>query len=147
MKKIITILLLSGLFSISSFAQVANYVFSQATSTFDTLAGGKIIGSATTAAGTYFTDSTVTAGSTTVTTGIGLPIGFSFKYNGSFFDVFGVNANGWISFGQSALSPSSVDMNSSATNTPISATSTATAALQNRVSPFGRTLWLRLLRN
>jgi hypothetical protein len=140
MKKIITILLLTGLFSISSFAQVANYIFSQATGPFDTLVGGKVLGSASTAAGTYFADSTVTAGSANVTSGIGLPIGFSFNYNGSNFDVFGVNANGWISFGQSALSPASVDMNTSQVNSPISSTSTAISALQNRVSPFGRNI-------
>ena len=97
-----------------------------------------MLGTVTTAAGTYFTDSTVTAGSTTVTTGIGLPIGFTFAYNGNNFDVFGVNADGWIAFGQSALAPSSVNMNTSSATAPISATSTAPAALQNRVCAFGR---------
>jgi hypothetical protein len=128
-----------ALLSIVSFAQVASYTFSQASNTFDTLANGRILGSATTAAGTYFTDSTVAAGSTTTTSGIGLPIGFSFKYNGTNFDVFAVNADGWISFGQSALTPS-VNMVSSNVTTPISATSTASAVLQNRVSAFGRGL-------
>ena len=129
--------MLMGIVSIAS-AQVSGYTFSQTNSTYDSIVGGKVLGSVTTAAGTYFTDSTATAGSTSVTTGIGLPIGFTFNYNGSNFDVFGVNADGWIAFGQSSLTPSSVNMNSSAVNNPISATSTAPATLQNRVCAFGR---------
>jgi hypothetical protein len=75
----------------------------------------------------------------TTTTGVGLPIGFNFLYNGTVFDVFGVHANGWISFGQASLTPC-VNMNTSSTSNAISATSTAPAALQNRVSALGRNL-------
>ncbi len=137
MRKITLLLLAFGLFSLSSYAQVANYAFSQATATFDTLGGGKILGTGTTAAGTYFSDSTVSAGSITVNSGIGLPIGFTFKFNNTNYDVFGVNVNGWIAFGQSSLTPSVNMINSSVAN-PISATSSAAATLQNRVSAFGR---------
>ena len=139
MKKVLLMLFACGLMTLSTFAQVASYVFTQATNTFDSLTIGKVLGSASTAAGTYFVDSTVAAGSTTVTSGIGLPIGFSFTYNGSNFDLFGVNADGWISFGQSSLTPS-VNMNTSSATAPISATSTAPANLQNRLSVFGHAL-------
>jgi hypothetical protein len=39
-------------------------------------------------------------------TGTGFPIGFDFRFNGSWFDRIGVSCEGWISFGQSALTPS-----------------------------------------
>ena len=83
----------------------------------------------------YYVDAAAPAGSATVYKGVGLPIGFNFTFNGSVVNVFGVNANGWISFGQD-----SVNLNSSASNTPISATSTASSVLQNRVSALGRNL-------
>lgn len=128
-----------GIISLAS-AQVAGYSFNQASSTFDTLTVGNALTPSTSATGFYYVDSTVVAGSATTTSGIGLPIGFTFKYNGSDFDLFGINANGWISFGQTLLAPNSVNMNSSASNTPISSTSTASAELQNRVCAFGRNL-------
>jgi hypothetical protein len=140
MKKILCLTILGMLLCIHGIAQVASYTFSQSSTTFDTLTSGKVLGSATTASATYFADSTVTAGSVTVTAGIGLPLGFNFIYNGSTFDLIGVNSNGWISFGQSSLAPNSVNMNSSAATTPISSTSTAAATLQNRISVFGRNL-------
>lgn len=139
MRKFLCTIMLMGIVSLAS-AQVADYLFSQASQSFDTLTAGKSLTPNTGSTGVYYVDSTVVAGSTSTTTGIGLPIGFTFKYNGNDFDLFGVNANGWIAFGQSSLAPNSVNMNSSAANTPISATSTATAVLQNRTSIFGRSL-------
>jgi hypothetical protein len=139
MKNFLCILFACGLISMSSYAQVSYYTFSSATNTFDTLTTGKALTPSTTATGNFYVDSTVAAGGTTAT-GIGLPIGFTFTYNGTNFDVFGVNANGWISFGQSALTPASVDMTSTTVGSPISTVSTAPAELQNRVSAFGRTL-------
>jgi hypothetical protein len=131
--------MLTGIVSFAS-AQVAGYSFSQSTVAFDTLTTGKALTPSTSTTGMYYVDSTVIAGSTATTSGIGLPIGFTFNFNGSNFDLFGINANGWISFGQSVLAPTSVNMNSSASSSPISSTSTATAVLQNRVSSLGRNL-------
>ena len=137
MKKILFILFAFGLMNISSYAQVSYYTFGSATNTFDTLASTvKSLTPLTTATtGNYYVDSTVAAGSPTVNKGIGLPIGFNFTFNGTVFNVFGVQQNGWISFGKD-----SVDMQSSNVSSPISATSTASAALQNRVSAFGHAL-------
>jgi len=134
MKKLL-FFLVCGLIGINSHAQVSRYLFSQANNTFDTLTTGTVVGSETTATGTYFVDPSNTPGSTSIYAGIGLPIGFNFVYNDSTFNVFGINADGWISFGKD-----SVDMNSSAVKTPISATSGATAVLQNRVSALGNIL-------
>jgi len=136
MKKILCILFAFGLISMSSYAQVASYNFSQVTNTFDTLtAPVKTLVPTTTVTGNYYVDTNVTSGSATTYTGIGLPIGFTFTYNGTNFNVFGVQENGWISLGQD-----SVNMTTSSATAPISATSTASAALQNRISAFGRAL-------
>ncbi len=139
MKKFYVLFFAFVLISISSMAQVATYTFSQASNTFDSLVGGRQLGTTTTASGFYFTDSTAAAGSATVNTGIGLPIGFNFIYNGTTFNVFGVNSNGFITFGQSSLTPS-VNLQTTTLATPISSASTAPAALQNRVVAFGRGL-------
>ena len=122
MKKVLLLLFACGLMGMSSYAQVASYSFSQANGTFDTLVTGNVLGNTGTAAGTYFVVDTVAdpAGSISVYRGMGIPIGFNFTYNGSIFNVFGVNSNGWIAFGQD-----SVNLNTSSVSTPISATSTA----------------------
>lgn len=137
MKKILCFFMLIGIASIAS-AQVSGYTFSQNNGTYVAITGGTVLGSATTN-DEYFTDPSVPAGSITTTSGVGLPIGFTFDFNGDSYDVFGVMANGWISLGQTSQTPS-VDMNTSSNTAPINATSTAPANLQNRISVFGRNL-------
>ncbi len=122
---------------ITSYAQVALYTFSQSTNTYTEITGGTVLGNTSTDE-QYFVDPTVPLGDAT-TDGVGFPIGFNFTYNGNVFDRFAVNANGWISLGQSSLTPS-VNMQSSNAQTPISATSTASGVLQNRIAAFGRNL-------
>ncbi|MBK6343109.1 MAG: hypothetical protein IPF41_11115 [Flavobacteriales bacterium] len=75
---------------------------------------------------------------TSAVTGPGTPIGFSFTFNGTVYDRIGVNNNGWISFGQSTLTPS-VAMNSTSAYTPLASTAVTTPThLRNRVAGFGR---------
>ncbi|MGD0710774.1 MAG: T9SS type A sorting domain-containing protein [Bacteroidales bacterium] len=138
MKKVLLLLFACGLMGISSYAQVSLYSFSQANGTFDTLTTSTVLGSTTITAGTYFYDTTTAgvAGSTSVYRGHGFPIGFTFTYNGINFNRFGINVDGWISFGQD-----SVNMQSTTVNAPINSASTAPAALQNRVSALGRSLY------
>jgi len=135
MKKAFLLFIACGLLAISTYAQVSDYIFSQSSATYTAITGGKVLGS-TSIDEQFFVDSTVVAGGTT-TSGIGLPIGFDFTYNGNDFDVFAINTNGWISLGQSALAPLSVDMTSTTVTTPISTASSASAILQNRVSALG----------
>jgi len=136
MKKNLLLILMLGLIVLNSNAQVANYSYSFASNTFDTLnVPVKTLVPTTTVTGNYYVDSTATSGSATVTKGIGLPIGFTFTYNGANFNVFGLQENGWISLGQD-----SVNMNTSSTTVPISATSTASAALQNRICALAHAL-------
>lgn len=119
-------------------AQVSAYNFSQLSGTYTPITGGTVIGT-TASDDERFVDPAVPAGGTTLT-GVGLPIGFNFTFNGATFDRFAINTNGWISLGQSALTPS-VNMTSSSYYTAISATSTTTPLqLVNRIAGLNRDL-------
>lgn len=115
-------------------AQVSAYPFSQFSSTYSPITGGQVLGNTSTD-DQSFVDPAVPLGG--ATTGVGLPIGFNFTYNGRTYDRFAVNANGFISLGQSTATPS---VNLVNTYTPISSTNTATLPLQNRIAAFARDL-------
>ncbi len=115
---------------------VSVYTFDQNSGTFTPIAGGTILGTAT-SDDQYFVDPAVPTGGTTKT-GPGFPIGFNFNYNGYTFDVFGINNNGWMGLGQSSLTPS-VDMNSTSGYTPLSSVAVNTPDyLRSRVAVMGR---------
>jgi hypothetical protein len=119
-------------------AQVSLYTFSQSNGTYTPITGGTVLGS-TASDDERFVDPATPAGGFT-TTGVGFPIGFNFTYNGQTFDRFAINANGWISLGQSALTPA-VNMASSSSYTPLSSTSTITPnQLRSRIGGFARDL-------
>jgi hypothetical protein len=140
-KTLLTAIILSVmlLFTLPVFAELAVYTFSQTTATYAEITGGLSLGSATTD-NQRFVDPAVPLGITAAPyTGPGLPIGFNFTFNDYVFDVIAINANGWISFGQSSLGAAAVDITSSNNYTPISATNTITPSqLFNRVAGFGR---------
>lgn len=115
-------------------AQVSAYPFTQLTTTYTPITGGQLLGSTTTDDQSFVNPAAPLGGTTT---GVGLPIGFNFTYNGRVYDRFGVNANGWISVGQSSLTPS---VNIASSYTPISTTNTASIPLQNRIAGFARDL-------
>ncbi len=117
-------------------AQVATqYSFSQLAGTYTPITGGTVYGT-TTSDDQRFVDPAVPAGGT-VTTGVGLPIGFNFTYNGQVYDRLAINNNGWISFGSSLLTPS-VNNASSSAYTPLASTAATTPAhLRNRIAPLG----------
>lgn len=117
-------------------AQVSGYTFSQSTGVFTPIAGGILLGS-TTSDDQVFVDPAVPLGGGT-TTGVGFPIGFNFFYNLATFDRIAINNNGWISLGQSALTPS-VNTASTSAYTPLSSTTVITPAqLRNRIAGVGR---------
>ncbi|MBY0486495.1 MAG: T9SS type A sorting domain-containing protein [Flavobacteriaceae bacterium] len=117
---------------------LSQYAFSQSNAGFSAISGGTILGS-TTSDDQRFLDPSTPAGGSSFT-GVGLPIGFNFNYNGYVYDRFGVNANGWISLGSSLLTPS-VDMNTTSSYTPLSSTSTTVSnTLVARISAFTRDL-------
>lgn len=119
-------------------AQLPSYTFSASVNTYTPITGGAILGDAT-SDDQSFVDPATPLGSTATITGLGLPIGFNFTYNGSSFDRFGVNNNGWIFLGQSALTPSvTAGANS---YVPLSVTTTTTPAqLRSRIAAFASDL-------
>lgn len=136
--KKITLLVLLLLTSIKTFSQVANYPFTQSSSSYAAITGGTVFGS-TTSDDEYFVDATVPLGGF-VTTGVGMPIGFNFVFNGNVYDRFGISNNGWISLGQSTLTPNAIDMNTGSSYNPLSSTSSASVILQNKIAGLARDL-------
>lgn len=133
MKKSLLTLFLSIAMYVCADAQVISaYTFAQSTGTYTPITGGTVLGDTTVDEDRYV-DPVAPLGGTTAT-GVGFPIGFNFTYNGIVFDRIGISTNGWISFGQSSLTPS-VDMASGSNYiAPLSQSSTATpATLRNRV--------------
>jgi len=124
MRKLFTMLILLFLWAGSSWAQ-GNYGFAYSAGTYTEITGGTVLGSAT-SDDQRFVDPAVPAGGT-ATTGVGFPIGFNFTYGGIVFNRFAVNNNGWISLGQSALTPA-VNIASTSSYTPLSSTTTITPA-------------------
>jgi|GEM_PF-5565440 len=116
-------------------AQVSAYYFTQNLITYNAVSGGTVFGT-TSSDDDYFCNPA--SPQLNQNTGPGIPIGFNFTFNGTVYDCFGINNNGWIFFGQSTLTPNPVNGNSSSGYTGLSATSTAPAALQNRVAGFSR---------
>jgi len=119
-------------------AQVSLYIFSQSNGTYTPITGGTVLGN-TSSDDQRFVDPAVPLGGTT-TTGPGFPIGFNFTFNGVVYDRLAINNNGWISLGQSSLSPA-VNNASTSAYTPLSSTTTITPAdLRARIAGMGRDL-------
>ncbi|MBV2247428.1 MAG: carboxypeptidase-like regulatory domain-containing protein, partial [Lentimicrobium sp.] len=142
MRKLLTLLVLALMLSGNSYAQFVSYGFTPTNGTYTEITGGTMLGTETSDDQRYV-DPAVPTGGTTLT-GIGLPIGFDFVFNGSTFDRFAVNTNGWISLGQSAATPS-VDIASSSSYSPLSSTTVpANPVLRNRIAGFARDLQSRV---
>lgn len=125
------------LFSSRSFGQVGAYTFAQSNDTYTAITtGGILLGDTSTDDNSFGDPAQPT---TTVLSGPGIPIGFNFNYGGYVFDRVGVNANGWISLGNSALTPS-VNLGANS-YVPLSVTTTTTPAqLRCRISAFAADL-------
>ncbi|OWY22348.1 HYR domain-containing protein [Sphingobacteriales bacterium UPWRP_1] len=120
-------------------AQVSLYTFSQSTGTYTPITGGTILGS-TANNEQRFLDPANPAGSATDNSGPGFPIGFNFAYNGLMFDRIGIHTNGWISLGNSLLTPG-VDMTSVSYLAPLSSSAVITPEyLRSRIAAVGADL-------
>lgn len=119
-------------------AQTFEYGFASSMGTFTPITGGTLLGTET-SDDQRFVDPATPAGAST-TTGPGFPIGFNFTFNGVVFDRLAINNNGWLSFGQSTLTPS-VNNSSTSGYYPIqSAVVIDPALLYNRVAALSRDL-------
>jgi len=121
-------------------AQVSSYGYTNTNVPYSEITGGTLLG--TSANDDHrFVDPTVLAGSTSVSSGPGFPIGFNFVFNGYTFNRVAVNSNGWIFLGTSSVTPS---CNAVANSTsPISYTTSTVVTptdLAARISAFGRDL-------
>lgn len=128
----------------SSQAQVAlGFSFAQVRSTYVPITGGTQLGS-TTSNDEQFNDlATATAGSLSTAPGPGLPIGFSFAFNGDTYDRFAVNTNGWIALGKSADGASAVTAllpNFSSTNPNDTPIQSPASPPTNIIAGFARNL-------
>ncbi len=105
-------LLLSLVFLIyysTIFAQtVSTYSFSQSSGTYSEITGGT----------SYASNSTTTIDAEVYGN---LPIGFTFKYNGTDYSSFGICADGWICMGTSTPTVSTTPLSTGSTNNVISA--------------------------
>ena len=77
-------------------AQVSAYGFNATSGAFTAITGGTVLGS-TASDDQVFNNNT--AGQTAPITNTGFAIGFNFTYNGTVYDKFAVNNNGWIKLG------------------------------------------------
>jgi hypothetical protein len=138
MKKLITLFILIFLIAGKSYSQFVSYGCAPSSGTYTEITGGTLLATDATD-DQRWVDPAVPAGGT-ITTGVGFPIGFDFVFNGITFDRFAINNNGWISLGQSALTPS-VNNASTSAYLPLSSTSVTTPTLlRNRIAVFGRDL-------
>ncbi len=132
-------LLLTGMLPLH--ALLSDYTFSQSSNTYTEITGGILLGDEATD-DQRFLNPAVPLGTTTAPyKGPGFPIGFNFIFNNHVFDVIAINANGWISFGQSALGDTAVDNTSTSINAPLPSTVTTNPPqLHHRVAGFARDL-------
>lgn len=104
MKKLLTLVL--ALFVVTTYSQVAStYTFSTPASTYSAIAGGTVLGDLNNDDEIFMGG----AGCACTQTTSGLPIGFTFTYNGINYKRFGVSSNGYIKLGDNP----SFTMNSS----------------------------------
>jgi hypothetical protein len=118
-------------------AQVSMYVFTQYAGIYTPITAGTVFATPTTDDGAFVNPANPTLNQTT---GPGIPIGFTFTFNANVYNVFGIDNNGWIAFGNSSITPNPVNLNNTGLGAGLSGASTAPAILQNRVAGLGRDL-------
>ena len=133
MKTFLLFLIFLFLCAGSSWATVNSYTFTGSSGTYIQISGGTMLGTA----GNYeqvFNNNTI--GEPPPVTNTGFPIGFTFNYNGTDYDKFAVNTNGWIVLGTGTFTIGSVT--ASYNYTPIS--TTGPVGFVNAISPLGMDL-------
>lgn len=136
MKRVSLILALLLLVSMALAQLAIDYVFDVSADTYTPITGGTELGNASSDAQVYV-DPLYPLGAN-LATGPGFPIGFNFDFMGITYDRVAVCTDGWISLGQSSLTPS---VNIPPTYFTINATSNISPAhLVSRISALGSNL-------
>ncbi|MBK7171630.1 MAG: fibronectin type III domain-containing protein [Bacteroidales bacterium] len=121
--------------SVQSQTPLNSYIFQNYVGAYPEINGGILLGTEAND-DQRFVDPANPAGGT-ATIGPGFPIGFNFIFGGVAFDRIAINNNGWISLGQSGLTPS-VNIATSSAYLPISSTiSISPGILVSRISALG----------
>src|SRR5688572_13516206 len=135
MKKITLIMLF--LSTLWGYAQVKRYSFTKSTEPYIEITDGIVLGG-TSNTNERFVDPGNPAGTTSYT-GVGLPIGFPFTFNGFVYDKFAVATDGWISLGSSAFGTAGVNTTVMSPHTPLSSTiSVANEVLVAKIVALGK---------
>ncbi len=126
--------------SLWSQAQLSSYSFNYSELTYTEISSGTVLGNVNSDE-QYFTNPALPSGGNQYL-GPGFPIGFEFSFAGSTFDVVGIQVNGWISLGKSALGANAVDMRSTSLSAPLNTIlgGQADAELVSRISACGTNL-------
>jgi len=126
----------------SSYRMASDFVFPSSNEPYQAVSGGTALGSET-SSNRCFVDPNEPLGGVSTYTGPGFPIGFDFNFLGRSFDRIAVHTHGWISLGQSAVTPS-VNMSSSSTSNPLgTSVEINPAQLVNRIAAMGYSLRAR----
>jgi hypothetical protein len=144
----ILFLITSTLLGFNASAQsypVSAYSFSQFAGTYSAVTGGTVFGNASSDDQDFVSLGGGTLGITAPSIGTGIPIGFNFNFAGTVYDRFGINNNGYIFLGQSALGSAAVNsdrgINHLPNYFPLNYTiSSAPVILQNMICGFGNDL-------
>lgn len=120
---------------------LSEYSFSYSVSPYLEITDGTLLGNES-SDNEYFVNPVSPLGHTTVTAGEGFPIGFDFWFSGHSFDRVGINANGWISLGDSSFGSSAVNMRSMNNASPLASqiSNHPNELLIARIAGFGRDL-------
>ena len=111
MRILIPCFLMMFLLSETSWAQLSGAPFSSMLGTYTPITGGSVLGNTSTNDQVFVNPSVplgVASNTTTGTAGPGFPIGFNFTFDGTVYNRIAINANGWISLGQSSLGSNAV---------------------------------------
>lgn len=109
---------LGTLISLQAQTSLNSYSFAYSVNDYSETTLGLVLGNSSTDNQNFINEAQLSGGSET--SGIGLPIGFSFFLSGYRFNRIGVSANGWIALGQSELGEAAVNMRTTGSYTPLS---------------------------
>ncbi|HOH98287.1 MAG TPA: right-handed parallel beta-helix repeat-containing protein [Candidatus Cloacimonadota bacterium] len=107
-----------AVFSLMAQTSLSSYTFGYSVWDYSEITDGIVLGNSSTDNQNFLNPNQLQGSSET--SGIGLPIGFSFYLSGYRFDRLGISANGWIALGQSQLAETAVNMRTTSSYTPIS---------------------------